>query len=180
MLRIDPNDSYAHTALGRSAMLRGYTDDAILQLEKVLRLYPGYGTPYRLRGEIMAGQGRWNEAADDYIKAVGCGDNYTALKIKQLPEEGMAVLNAKLKIMMTKDPQNVLWPYLVGSVYYELKNYPGAIEYFKKVDAIYSDASTVAQIGGCYLENGDYAEAVNYYTKALNMNPSDITILCLR
>ena len=180
MLRIDPNDSYALTALGRSAMLRGYTDDAILQLEKVIRLYPGYGTPYRLRGEIMAGQGRWNEAADDYIKAVGCGDNYTALKIKQLPEEGMAVLNAKLKIMMTKDPQNVLWPYLVGSVYYELKNYPGAIEYFKKVDAIYSDASTVAQIGGCYLENGDYAEAVNYYTKALNMNPSDITILCLR
>ena len=180
MLRIDPNDSYALTALGRSAMLRGYTDDAILQLEKVIRLYPGHGTPYRLRGEIMAGQGRWNEAADDYIKAVGCGDNYTALKIKELPEEGMAVLNAKLKIMMTKDSQNVLWPYLAGSVYYELKNYPEAIEHFKKVDAIYSDASTVAQIGTCYLENGDYAEAVNYYTKALNMNPSDVTNLCLR
>jgi TolA-binding protein len=67
--------------------------------------------------------------------------------------------------------------FMLGKINFETKNYDEAIRYFNKYISDYGQtklnvAAAYAGIGASYENQGDYAQAAEYYDKAVNANPA--------
>lgn len=89
-----------------------------------------------------------------------------------------------LRKVLDKDPNNSYFWKLMGDVLYEIEDNKGAIDCYNRAlklgkDPLVEDfkLDIYTGIGDCYYDEENYAEAANYYRKALNCNPKDAYLL---
>ena len=180
MLRLDPTDGYALLAMGRNARERGNLEEAEKLFSQVIKLHPEYPLAYRMHSTIMDMQKRWNELADDIIKAIEYFDEAALAYIDIYPAEGAPVFKAKLKIQAAKDPRNIVWPIISGVLADSQGDYLEAVEFYKKADEIDPNFGIDERISESYMKNGNYDEALRHINKAINMDPTDSSLLDAR
>lgn len=181
MIILDPGDVIGYMGIGRNANAQKRWDDAIKQLDYVIKLAPDYSSGYSFRAEAYIGQEKWNEATDDIITASDIDGNYEAFNLMQrLPIEASNLLKSKLKIQMTKQPTNWYWPYCLAILTYANNQYDEAISFFEKAHSLDANSLFLEKISECYVYKHDYIKALDYANRALAMSPEDYGVVALK
>jgi tetratricopeptide (TPR) repeat protein len=64
-----------------------------------------------------------------------------------------------------------------ASLYYQIRNFDKAIEFYQKANKIKpDDYDTIVQLGNVNFDGGNYEEAEKWYTTALSKKPDDISV----
>lgn len=174
MLEIDPNNSIAYMGLGRNEVYRKNYDSAIDIFDNVIALYPEYSRAYAFRAEAYAGQNKYLDAAGDVVKALDIDGDSKAFWIMQtVADSAFVQMSAKLKAMAVNDPNAAYWPYCLGVINERAEKYSDAITYYKKAAKLDEDAITYNRISSCYQDMGEWASALEYMDKAIELDPKD-------
>ena len=179
MTILDPGNVMGYMGIGRNAKEQKCWDDAIAQFDYVIKLAPEYSSGYSFRAEANMGKEKWNEAADDIIKALDIDrDDKAYYHLCSFPAEQSNMLKTKLKIQMAKQSQNPYWPYAIASVEKNVDNNPReAISWYEKANNLDANPILLKSIAGCYYEMHDNLAALEAIDKALAMNPEDTRAL---
>lgn len=77
------------------------------------------------------------------------------------------------------DPHNGKISNTIGFYYYEMKNYPEAIKYYKKAIELTPDYPlSYNNLGVIYLQTEEYEQAKEYFRKAIALDPVYIKAVC--
>lgn len=145
VLKINPNDVFAHFVLGYIYDQQGETELAIREFSETLRLDPRYISAYNDLGTVYNRIGKYGKALEQFQKAIDLNPGYVE-----------AVEN-------------------MGVVYFGMKEYDQAMHYFQKALAMNPKShKAYNNIGSVYLALGDYQKAKEYTEKAHEMDPSYI------
>ena len=175
MTELQPGDVMGYMGLGRNANAQKKWYDAIKWFDYVTKLASDYSSVYSFRAESYVGLKKWNEATDDIVMAVSLDWERKALYlIRDLNESGITMLIAKMKVQSAKSPNEGKWPYLIGTVYEENKQYEKAVESYR--EANHKDASDAVyyRISLCQSKMGNYEQALLSINQALNMDSTDL------
>lgn len=182
MIELDKGNVMGYMGLGRNAKEQEQFDNALSQFNLVIKLAPDYSSVYSFRAEVYMLQDEWVLAADDVIKALSIDIDRRAFYILQydVPKEKVEIFKSKLKIQMTKDPNNHLWPYCIAVLCENFKDYNGAIEYYEKSNSLNADPITLSNLSQCYYENGDYEQALSYADRSLDMDDEQLGVIKIK
>lgn len=86
---------------------------------------------YSLRAYTYINQKRWSEATDDVVSAfsIDITDGGALDCVNTLADSASVVLCSKMKIQAKKDPNNSLWPFIIGATYEKRGNMTEALEF---------------------------------------------------
>jgi tetratricopeptide (TPR) repeat protein len=130
------------------------------------------------RGNAYSSLGKLNEAHDDFMKAyeldhesivvlIHLAENYYSLK---QTNEALTILDKAI----LNQPDNPQIYELLGRISVDNKDFPKAIESFKKFCTLKpTDARIASLLAQAYLEVKDYPEALLSVNHALTLDPSD-------
>ena len=133
MIDLKPGETMGYMGIGRNANAQKRWDDAIKQFDYVTKLASDYSSGYSFRAESYIGKEKWSEATDDIVTALSLDWDRKALYLAgTLKEPAFTMLVSKIKIKSAKSPNEATWPYIIGTMYEENKQYEKAIEYYNK------------------------------------------------
>ena len=79
---------------------------------------------------------KWAEATDDIVKALSLDWDRKALYLANtLKEPAFTMLVSKIKVQSAKSPNEATWPYIIGTMYEQSKQYAKAIEYYETANS---------------------------------------------
>ncbi|MDE6577675.1 MAG: retroviral-like aspartic protease family protein [Muribaculaceae bacterium] len=181
MTEIEPGDAMGYMGLGRNAKMRGNWNDALNFYSYVIKLSPEYSSGYSFRGEANIALEKWADAADDLIKALSIDqDDKAFYHSVNFPKEGLDILLSKLKIQSAKEPQEAYWPFMLGRVNEENKEYEDAIKFYEKGFSLDANSVFPERIANCLADLNKYSKALEYAEKALSMAPDDYDVISLK
>lgn len=173
-LKIDNTHQYSIMGLGRNNAARKNWDTAIEQYSQVIKMYPDYSSGYSFRAEAELAKEMWNEATEDILMALDIDGDAKALSLmRKLEGEARDAMKVRLKIKANKDKKNGMWPYYLGLLAYDDKEYNEAIGHYSESFEIDADPIVMYNISECYMETGDYRSALDAVDKAIQMNDTD-------
>jgi tetratricopeptide (TPR) repeat protein len=95
----------------------------------------------------------------------------------QLNDVANTQATAKIEQLKT-DPNNVGLLIELGNIYYDSKQYPNAIEYYKRVLILQpANADVRTDLGTSYWYIGDADTAISEFNKSLNYSPTKVNTL---
>ena len=178
MTELKPGDVMGYMGLGRNANAQEHWEDAIKQFDYVTKLSSEYSSGYSFRAESYIGLEKWNEATDDIVKALNLDwdrkAHYLALTVK---EPAFTMLVAKLKVQSVKTPNEATWPYIIGTMYEQAKDYGKAIEYYTQANSKDASEQILQKIAICHYRLGNYEDALTYINQALNMDSTNVNFM---
>ena len=178
MTELKPGDVMGYMGLGRNANAQEHWEDAIKQFDYVMKLSSEYSSGYSFRAESYIGLEKWNEATDDIVKALNLDwdrkAHYLALTVK---EPAFTMLVAKLKVQSVKTPNEATWPYIIGTMYEQAKDYGKAIEYYTQANSKDASEQILQKIAICHYRLGNYEDALTYINQALNMDSTNVNFM---
>lgn len=118
-------------------------NSALAEVDKSVRIQPDYADTYRHRGCVLRMLGKNQESLADLQKS------------------------------LSMNPYDSDSYFQLGCTYMELKDFPKAIESYKKAAEIAVEFKTYTCLGMAYLQNGDHQKAVNELNKAHTLKPRD-------
>ena len=175
MTVLDPGDVIGYMGIGRNAKEQMRWDEAISQFDYVVKLAPEYSSGYSFRAEANIGREKWNEAADDLIKALDIShDDKAYYHLCNFPAEQSNILKTKLKIQMAKQPQNSYWPYCLATLAKSTANdYREAISWYEKANSLDADPVLMKNIARCHYALHENITALECIDNAISMDPED-------
>lgn len=178
MIDLKPGETMGYMGLGRNANAQEHWNDAIKQFDYVTKLANDYSSGYSFRAESYIGLEKWNEATDDIITALGLDWDRKALYLATtLKEPAFTTLVSKLKIQSAKSPNEATWPYIIGTMYEQAKQYEKAIEYYNTANGKDASPTIYQRISNCNYEMGRYEAALSSINQALNMDSTDLAYM---
>ena len=181
LIGLNPADYMGYMGLGRNAKVAEDYPTAIKNFSKVIELEPEYSSGYSFRAECYLRQEKFVQASDDIMKALTIDHDVKAhYLISQFPSEQLPLLVAKLKAVAVDHPHDAVWPYYIGQLYAFHKRYEDAIAAFNDALGIDVHPTVYEMIADCYDEMGNYSEAIVAIGKAIDLDPSDIELMCTR
>lgn len=181
MIELKPGDVMGYMGLGRNANAQERWEDAIKQFNYVTKLASDYSSVYAFRAEAYVGLEKWNEATDDLISALSLDWDRKALYLmSELKEPALTMVIAKMKVQAAKSPNETKWPYIIGSLYEQNREYEKAIRAYVEANAKDSSPVTFYRIAHCHSELGDYESAVTDINNALNMDSTDVDYMSFK
>ena len=175
MISLNPGDVLGYMGLGRNANARKLWNEAIQQFNHALKLESEYSPAYSFRAEAYLALEKWNEATDDIVTAMKIDwDRKAAYLATTVKEPAFTMLVSKMKIQAAKAPNDAKWPYTIGYMYEQAKQYEKAIKLYSEANAI--DAAGIAyyRIAACNFELGQFEQALNSINRALLNDSTDI------
>ena len=137
------NTSITYNNLGNALLLKGRTEEAIIQYHKVIQLQPNHPEVYNNLGYILSLRGKANEAIIQYNKAL------------------------QLKPRFAKAHFNI------GSAYSELGHFEEAAFHYSEAIRIKPDfAEAYNNLGIVYAHQGNFNKAILNFQKALIILPN--------
>jgi tetratricopeptide (TPR) repeat protein len=132
-------DGYFNLARAQEHLKQDHAD-AEANAHKALQIDPNYGDAYALLGQILTEEQRFDEAADNYGKAVAIG----YMPAESMLSEGAALGQAGhydqamecLQKGLAQKPDDESGLEMLGNCYYMLKNADLAKQYWKKALAV--------------------------------------------
>ena len=178
---VNPASARGYMGLGRNACHEGNYDEAVRQYDTVLKMYDEYTAGYSFRGEAYLKQGKYAEAADDFLKAMAIGgDNKAFFSLFKFPANQTKLVATKLQAMAVRYPLGAEWPYSLGELYLSQDMYSEAIEAFRKAADIDQHPVFFQEIARCYDELGEYPQAIQAINQAVQMSPDDMDYLTVK
>lgn len=178
MTELKPGDVMGYMGLGRNANAQEHWEDAIKHFGYVTKLSSEYSSGYSFRAESYIGLEKWNEATDDIVKALSLDwdrkAHYLAVMVK---EPAFTMLVAKLKVQSAKAPNEATWPYIIGTMYEQAKDYNKAIDYYTQANSKDASEQILQKIATCHYRLGNYEDALTYINKALNMDSTNVNFM---
>ena len=173
MAELQPGSVMGYMGQGRNANAQKKWDEAIKLFDYVTKLSSDYSSGYSFRAEAYIGIGKWNEATDDIVTAMSLDWDRKALYlIRDLNEAAVTMLIAKMRVQAAKSPNDAKWPYLIGTVYEENKQYTKAVEYYKEANTKDArPADYMVHKAETYYEMGEAKLAISEWDKVLGMQP---------
>ena len=172
--KIDQGNLMSYMGIGRNRIAQKRWDEAIEQFNYVKNLYADYSSAYSFCAEAYMGQNKWAEATDDLITALAMdGDNKAFYLMRQLKDPALSMMVAKLKIQGTKNPNNSYFHYCAGIIYETNQDYEKALSFYEEARKRETDALTLRRISQCYLELGNYEDALLTINQAIELDTTN-------
>ena len=175
LIKLDQGGVMGYMGIGRNRNAQKLWDEAIEQFTHVANLYNDYASAYSFRAEAYMGKEKWPEATDDIVKALSIsGDNKAFSLMQELKEPAFGMLKTKLKIQVTKNPNNAYWPYCIGVMHENIDEYEKAIPFYEEAQRKDADDMNLRRIAQCYYELGDYDSALRYINQAIELDSTKV------
>lgn len=168
MIEIDEGNMTGYMGMGRNAKAQKRWDDAIKIFDFVTKLAPRFSYAYSFRAESYIGKKNYSKAIDDVITAVSLGDNQ--VPVQELADSALTLTVVKLKVQKNKEPNNIIWTYLIGDVYQRAEKYAEAIPFYKECLAKERNAICAKYVAQCYNQLGDNEKALLYCDQAIELD----------
>src|SRR5579862_5234980 len=169
-LKVEPSRADAYGLLGDAATEMGDYESAFEHYQKMLDLKPGIAS-YSRAAHLLFITGGFKKATLLMSKAIGSGGAYSENKawcIAQMAlldfAQGAYVPAEQMLSQGLKDtPNNYHLLAAMGRVKAGLKDFPAAVEYYKKAQAIVPQHEVVVALGDLYTLEGRADEARRQY-----------------
>ena len=181
MIELEPGNTMGYMGLGRNAKMQKRWEEAIKQIDHVIKLSNDYPSGYSFRAEAYLGMEKWNEATDDILAALKLNFDAKALYlVEELKEPAFSLMVPKLKVQAAKSPNENTWPNILARMYEKSKQYEKAISYYDETNKISPLSSVYYRKAFCYMDLGDYPQAMREIDLALNMDSTDLDYMALK
>ena len=175
---LDEGSVMGYMGIGRNAMMQARYDDALKQFDYVVKMASGYSSGYSFRAEAYVRKGEYTKAAEDIVTALEIdGDDKAFFLLSEMADSAKMVMEAKLKAKSLKDKSAPGWQFYLGIVNEQVKDYPKAIEYYKKALELYPTAYYAYRIYSCNESMGKYPQALEYIDYAIELDSTDVNDL---
>ena len=176
MIDLKPGETMGYMGLGRNANAQKRWDDAIKQFDYVTKLAKDYSSGFSFRAESYIGKEKWPEATDDIVQALSLDWDRKALYLAgTLKEPAFTMLISKMKVQSAKSPNEASWPYIIGTMYEQNKQFEKAIEYYNIANNKDVSPTIYQRLSICQSELGDYESALNSINQAINLDSTDLS-----
>ena len=138
-------------------------------------MQPNYDDAYRLRGEILARLGRWDEAFASLQKAIDVRPNYwgnyRSLGLAYRDAGRFDSALAAFQRIVDLVPDNA-WGYqLLGTIYQQQGRLVDARLQYEASLQHGGTPATLSNLGNLYYAQGDYADALRMFEEAAKLRP---------
>ncbi|XP_023377408.1 tetratricopeptide repeat protein 6 [Pteropus vampyrus] len=178
-ITLDPK--YYEAYLSRVAFygLKGRYSKAILNCNEAIKIYPQSVRAYIYRGVLKYYNKTYKLAITDLTTAINMDKNSyvafynRALCFTRIGELRMALTDYGIVLLLNAGETVTLNTFINrGLIYEELEQYSFALEDFKQAALISKTNVGLCQATAmCYYRYGEFEEAVNFFTWAININP---------
>ena len=181
MIELKPGNVMGYMGLGRNANAQAKWADAIKQFDYVTKLASDYSSVYAFRAESYLGLKKWDEATDDLISALSLDWDRKALYLMtELKEPALTTMIAKMRVQAAKAPNEPKWPYIIGTLYDQNREYDKAAKAYAEANAKDASPVTFYRIAHCHSELGEYDNALADINNALNMDSTDVDYMSFK
>ncbi len=181
IIELKPGDVMGYMGLGRNANEQKRWDDAIKQFDYVTKLVNDYSSVYSFRAEAYLGQEKWAEATDDLISALSIDWDRKALYLTtELKDPALTMMIAKMKVQAAKSPNEQNWPFVIGNIYENNKEYEKALEYYGESNAREVSSVIYYRMAICHSYLGEHEASLADINNALNMDSTDVDYMSLK
>lgn len=172
---LEPGNPLGWLCLGRNADARKDYDKAIEHYNYAVKLDNSNAQSYSLRAYTYISQKRWSEATDDVVSAfsIDITDGGALDCVNTLADSASVVLCSKMKIQAKKDPNNSLWPFIIGATYEKRGNMTEALEFFNKSFDIEPSAGAAQRLSAAYSDVDNLKMALDFADRAIQMDSTD-------
>jgi clan AA aspartic protease (TIGR02281 family) len=175
MIELKPGDVMGYMGKGRNANDQKRWNDAIKLFDYVEKLANDYSSVYAFRAEAYIGQEKWNEATDDLVKSLSIDwDRKAMYMMSELKEPAFTMMVSKMRVQSAKVPNDSKWPYLIGTLYEQNKDYEKAAKAYTDANAKEVSPVTYYRMSVCHFALGDFETAMTDIDNALNMDSLDM------
>lgn len=174
LLAIEPTNTPALVGLARNLINRDKHTEAIEILNLTVKLDPKYPAPYKFLAQAYDALEDPRKAIDNAILLLTHAPSFeNAYFIDQYAPKAYKYAILKLSAAATEDKDNGIWLYVRAIVYQNGKDYNNAIADYQTLNMRFGDSDMVmSAIGYCYDQIEDHANAVEYFTKAIEIEPT--------
>lgn len=174
ILGIEPANTYALVGLARNLINQDKPADAIEILDRAVKLNPEYGAPYKFLAQAWDALGESRKAIDNAILLLTHAPAFeNAYFIDEYALKAYRYTILKLSEAINEDEDNGIWLYLRAIVYQKGRDFNNAIADYKTLNMRFGDSERVmGAIGYCYDGLEDHISAMEYFTKAIELEPS--------
>ena len=166
--------------LASNAISQEKYDEAISYATSALGKYTSskFGV-YFIRSVAYLQLKKYSQAADDVIAAYDQDCTITRLLdcVEVLADSALDVIEDKVKKQILKSPHAVKWQNLLGETYFSAHKYLAAVNAFKKGLRFDDTAFANYRIACLYATLGLFNQAIEFYNKAIALDPSASVIL---
>ena len=178
LIELDKGGVMGYMGIGRNAVAQEKYDEAIEQFGYVVKMHSDYSSGYSYRAAAYVKKGEYSKAADDIVKALEIdGDDKAFYLLGVMADSAKMVIEAKLKAKSLKEKSTPEWLLYLGIVNEQVKDYPKAIEYYKKALELSPTAYYAYGIYSCYEVMGKYPQALEYIDYAIELDSTDVSDL---
>jgi tetratricopeptide (TPR) repeat protein len=169
-LKLEPDRADAYGLLGDAATEMGDYDSAFEHYQKMLDLKPGIAS-YSRSAHLLFVTGGFQKATLLMTKAIGAGGAYPENKawciaqmaLMNFSQGGYVPAEQLLNQGLKETPNNYHLLAAMGKVKAAEKDYPAAIEFYKRAEAIVPQHDVVVALGDLYTLQGRNEEAAKQY-----------------
>src|SRR5579872_7068704 len=169
-LALQPNRADAYGLLGDAAIEMGDYDRAFEQYQKMLDLRPDISS-YSRAAHLLFLTGDLRKATLLMVKAIAAGGPYAEntawcraqFALMQIAEGAYLPASQMLTEALARTPNNYHVLAALGKANTALKNYPGAVEYYTRAEAVVPQHEVVVALGDLYTLQGEKAKAESQY-----------------
>ena len=177
-IELNPGGVMGYMGLGRNANAQEKWREAIKQFDFVVKLASDYPSGYSFRAEAYIGLKKWDEATNDLVSALTLDWDRKAIYLMcHLDNPATTIMTAKLRVQAAKNSNEQKWPYLLGMLYEQNKQYEKAIQAYN--DATEKEPSSVIyyRIAMCQYVEGLFCESLLSIDKALELDSTDVDLM---
>ena len=169
-LKVEPNRADAYGLLGDAATEMGDYDSAFEAYQKMIDLRPGIAS-YSRAAHLLFITGGYEKATMLMNKAIGDGGAYAEnrawciaqMALLDFAQGAYVPAEQKLTQGLKETPNNYHLLAAMGKVKAALRDYPSAIEYYKKAQAVVPQHEVVVALGDLYALQGQMDAADSQY-----------------
>lgn len=181
MIKLEQGNVTGYMGMGRNAHAQERWDDAIDLFTRVTKLDADFSPAYAFRAGTYMAMENWNEAANDIVKALAIDGNKKAFYLlQQLPARAYSSIVPRLKVQMTKYPNDVYWPYCLGVIEQINDNPETAIKYYERANNLDANSLFLEKLAQCYQKMHKYDVALTFVDRAITLNPDDDDLVDLK
>ena len=159
---------------GKYLMNTRRVEEAAKAYEQSVAADPSFARGYVELGVTYTALEKYDDAVKTFSKAIAIRDDSCAscglgmsYRLLGKTEEAETALRRSIKL----DPSDTCPYNQLGRMYYELENYPKAIEAFNQELKLHSNAVTYHFLANATYYNGEVEKSIDYYKEVLRVNP---------
>jgi tetratricopeptide (TPR) repeat protein len=187
-IQVNPNKSYYYYARGECYFSKNQFEESIKAYSLAIGLSANYQEAYYKRGLAKLRLGKAEDAIVDFTRTIqynpqfylaqkGIGDAYFSLNDYKKCAASLETCLGMSSLKEAHSPRTTMEIYsTIGKAYYRIKNYPKALENYRKYLAFHPNeipSSVNYEMGNIYMNMGKYDSAYSYLNRSYQTDTSN-------